>query len=75
MHKVVDGEVFFWLTLRAVDETDPFNGMWHYIRGPWIGAATTWLRAYAGSSSASSGVASYRPAVTWHLSIRFAADA
>ena len=30
VHKVVDGEVFFWLTLRAVDETDPFNGMWHY---------------------------------------------
>jgi hypothetical protein len=30
VHKVVDGEVFFWLTLRAVDEADPFNGMWHY---------------------------------------------
>jgi hypothetical protein len=30
VHKVVDGEVFFWLTLRAVDDADPFNGMWHY---------------------------------------------
>jgi hypothetical protein len=30
VHKVVDGEVFFWLTLRAVDAADPFNGMWHY---------------------------------------------
>ena len=30
MHKIVDGEVFFWLTLRAVDSADPFNGMWHY---------------------------------------------
>lgn len=30
VHKLVDGEAFFWLTLRAVDEADPFNGMWHY---------------------------------------------
>ena len=30
VHKVVDGEVYFWLTLRAVDKADPFNGMWHY---------------------------------------------
>jgi hypothetical protein len=30
VHKIVDGEVFFWLTLRAVDDADPFNGMWHY---------------------------------------------
>ena len=30
MHKVVEGEVFFWLTLRAVGGADPFNGMWHY---------------------------------------------
>ncbi len=30
VHKIVDGEVFFWLTLRAVDAADPFNGMWHY---------------------------------------------
>jgi hypothetical protein len=30
VHKVLDGEVFFWLTLRAVDDADPFNGMWHY---------------------------------------------
>ena len=30
VHKVVDGEVFFWLTLRAVGGADPFNGMWHY---------------------------------------------
>jgi|FEC22Drversion2_1045045.scaffolds.fasta_scaffold00217_36 hypothetical protein len=30
VHKVDGGEVFFWLTLRAVDEADPFNGMWHY---------------------------------------------
>jgi hypothetical protein len=30
VHKVVDGEVLFWLTLRAVDDADPFNGMWHY---------------------------------------------
>ena len=30
VHKVVDGEVFFWLTLRAVGGDDPFNGMWHY---------------------------------------------
>jgi hypothetical protein len=30
VHKVVDGQVFFWLTLRAVDDADPFNGMWHY---------------------------------------------
>jgi len=30
VHRVVDGEVFFWLTLRAVDDADPFNGMWHY---------------------------------------------
>ena len=30
VHKVVDGEVFFWLTLRAVGDVDPFNGMWHY---------------------------------------------
>jgi hypothetical protein len=30
VHKIVDGEVFFWLTLRAVDSADPFNGMWHY---------------------------------------------
>jgi hypothetical protein len=30
VHKIVDGETFFWLTLRAVDSADPFNGMWHY---------------------------------------------
>ena len=30
VHKFVDGEAFFWLTLRAVDDADPFNGMWHY---------------------------------------------
>lgn len=30
VHKIVDDEVFFWLTLRAVDDADPFNGMWHY---------------------------------------------
>lgn len=30
VHKFVDGEPFFWLTLRAVDDADPFNGMWHY---------------------------------------------
>lgn len=30
VHRVIDGEVFFWLTLRAVDAADPFNGMWHY---------------------------------------------
>ncbi|MGD9769309.1 MAG: hypothetical protein AB7U62_16870 [Pseudolabrys sp.] len=30
VHKVVDGEAYFWLTLRAVDAADPFNGMWHY---------------------------------------------
>lgn len=30
VHKLVDGEAFFWLTLRAVDDVDPFNGMWHY---------------------------------------------
>ncbi|MFC7397129.1 hypothetical protein ACFQU1_07950 [Chelatococcus sp. GCM10030263] len=30
VHRIVDGEVFFWLTLRAVDDADPFNGLWHY---------------------------------------------
>jgi len=30
VHKIVDGEVYFWLTLRAVEAADPFNGMWHY---------------------------------------------
>ena len=30
VHKVVNGEVFFWLTLRAVGGDDPFNDMWHY---------------------------------------------
>ena len=30
VHRIVDGEVFFWLTVRAVDDADPFNGMWHY---------------------------------------------
>ena len=30
MHKIIDGEIYFWLTVRAVDEADPFNGMWHY---------------------------------------------
>ena len=30
VHRIIDGEVFFWLTLRAVDDADPFNAMWHY---------------------------------------------
>ena len=30
VHKIIDGEIYFWLTLRAVDNADPFNGMWHY---------------------------------------------
>jgi hypothetical protein len=30
VHKIIDGEIYFWLTARAVDEADPFNGMWHY---------------------------------------------
>jgi hypothetical protein len=30
IHKILEGEVFFWLTLRDVDDADPFNGMWHY---------------------------------------------
>ena len=30
VHKIVAGEIYFWLTQRAVGAVDPFNDMWHY---------------------------------------------